>query len=155
MPYIHPVSTSWTLWTPFPVIPESLTRKLYIKKIPELVKMVSMVPGAVSLIPAKTPVCARPGARSCSGQLSNGMRSPAQGWTVTRRPGQPPGFGGDGLGLGLPVPEYPRPLFQPIAQRHYASNEGDEKHAERKTGAGSFRNCKYPECSSCRIVWRV
>ena len=35
----------WTLWTPFPVFPESSTRKLYRKKIPEIVEMVSMVPG--------------------------------------------------------------------------------------------------------------
>jgi hypothetical protein len=35
----------WTLWTLFLVFPESLTRKLYRKKIPEIVKMVSMVPG--------------------------------------------------------------------------------------------------------------
>ncbi len=32
-------------WTPFLVFPESPTRKLYRKKIPEIVKMVSMVPG--------------------------------------------------------------------------------------------------------------
>ena len=74
VPYIHPVSTSWTLWTPFPVIPESLTRKLYIKKIPELVKMVSMVPGTVPLTLPKSPVHARSGARSCTAQLSNGLR---------------------------------------------------------------------------------
>jgi hypothetical protein len=62
------------------------------KKIPGIMKMMSMVPKAVPLTLPKSPVPARPGARSCSGQLSNGLRSPAQGWAVTRRPGQPPGL---------------------------------------------------------------
>ena len=38
-------------------------------------------------------------ARSSSGQLSNYLRSPAQGWAVTKRAGQPPGSGGVGPGL--------------------------------------------------------
>jgi hypothetical protein len=61
----------------------------------------------------KFPVRARPGARSCSGQLPNGMRSPAHGCPL-RVPGQPPGFSGDGWGLSgnFPAGLFPK-NFQP------------------------------------------
>ena len=91
-----------------PLFPESLTRKLYIKKIPENTLNVPGVPGnfryrnspALSgtshspkisgKLPGPVPVMFR--------QFPNAPRSPAPAAPI-RKTGQPPGFSGDGWGM--------------------------------------------------------